>query len=275
VKDLRQRTLSSILFVCLILGPLLLTARVAYAVYSILGAFTLNELLNISKKTGNHPQKGLSLVFYVIGVLGAYQWVFEQGDYNKVFGLLAFGVMLIAIIVEVFRTNQRPLEAIATSLFAPTFVGISFLGLAYFYAWRSDLPSFWLTASVFTLIWVNDAGAYLFGRKIGRRKLFERLSPNKTIEGSLAGLCCALAAAVGLAQIEGMPSLAIMLGFASVIVVSGSLGDLFESRMKRDAGIKDSGVFLPGHGGFFDRFDAMMLAIPIAILFFETFYPKP
>ena len=71
-----------------------------------------------------------------------------------------------------------------------------------------------------------------------------------------------------------MPRWEIMISFSLVCVLSGSLGDLFESRIKRAAGVKDSGVFLPGHGGFFDRFDAMMLAIPTAILFFETILPK-
>ena len=258
----------------LILGPLLLSARIAYSVYAVLGAFTLNELLNMGKKGGTAPQKLSSFSLYAVGVITVYQFLFLGGGYSGSLTLALFSLALLVFFIEIFRTNHRPIEAVAVSIIAPFFIGVSFIGMAYFYAWRSDLPSFWVTASVFTLIWVNDAGAYLFGRKIGKRKLFERLSPNKTIEGSLAGMACALAAAGGLAQIPDMPPLGIMLGFGLVIVIAGSLGDLFESRMKRDAGVKDSGVFLPGHGGFFDRFDAMMLAIPIAILFFELFYPK-
>ena len=217
---------------------------------------------------------GMSMLLYVTMIVGIYQWGF--GYMDKLYGsvLAAGGVLLISWVVETLRTHPKPLENVGTSLYSVIYISASFLGVIYFLAYRDDLPQPWIVVSLFALIWINDSAAYLIGRKIGRTKLAPTLSPKKTIEGSAAGLLFAMLGAYGLSNIPDMPSLAVMLGFGLVCVVSGSLGDLLESRLKRAADIKDSGKFLPGHGGFLDRFDAMMLAIPSSILFFELVLPK-
>ena len=274
MSNLVKRTISSIVFVALILGPLFLTERIAYSVYSLLGFFTLSELLNLTQKTGSSPLKVLGFTTYGILVALVYQWIFHESEHSHLLLLALGAIVLVAFFIEIFRQNPKPFESISAPLTTSLFTALSFLGIAYFYVYRSDLPSPWITISVFALIWINDSAAYLVGRKIGKTKLFERLSPNKTREGSTAGLIFAMLTGYGLSFIEGMPHWVIMIAFSLVCVISGSLGDLFESRIKRAAGVKDSGVFLPGHGGFFDRFDAMMLAIPTAILFFEALLPK-
>jgi phosphatidate cytidylyltransferase len=269
-----KRILSSIVFVILILGPLFLSHKIAFTVYALLGAFTLNELLNLHLKAKGSPQRALSLLSYALLVLICYQWLFQSSESVYIFFLAYVTLVLVIIVREVFRTNPLPFDGISSTVLAPIFVSSSFLGISYFFVWRDDIPQLWITISTFGIIWINDSAAYLLGRKIGRTKLFERLSPNKTVEGSLSGAFFGLIAAVCLSQVAGMPNLAVMAGFGLSLIIGGSLGDLLESRLKRKAGLKDSGKFLPGHGGFFDRFDAMMLAIPIAILYFEIFYPK-
>jgi len=258
----------------MILGPLFLSPKIAYTVYSLFGIFTLNELYTLTKHTGSSPNKTIGLALYLSLVLLVYQFFFEEGVGMAVSWFLIGSIALAALFFEIFRTNDRPAESIGITLASPLYVGISFLGAAYFIAYRDDFPQPLIVISVFSLIWINDVAAYLVGRKIGKNKLFDRLSPNKTIEGSVGGLVFSLLAGIGLSYVEGMPSLPIMAGFSLVCVVSGSLGDLLESRIKRAAGVKDSGMFLPGHGGFFDRFDAMMLAVPTSILFFELALPK-
>ncbi len=274
MSNLVKRILSSIVFVALIIGPLFLSSRIAYSLYALLGIFTLNEVLNLVKKTGSSPLKTISFIFYGVIVALVYEWIFHESDNTHGLILTLVALVLVAFFSEIFRQNKKPLESIATALVTPVFIALSFLGIAYFFVYRIDLPSPWITISVFALIWINDSAAYLIGRKIGKTKLFERLSPNKTREGSFAGLVFSMLAGFGLSYIPGMPHWSIMISFSLVCVLSGSLGDLFESRMKRASGVKDSGIFLPGHGGFFDRFDAMMIAIPTAILFFEAFLPK-
>jgi phosphatidate cytidylyltransferase len=274
VSNLVVRTLSSIAFVVLIIGPLFLDeTRFSFLLYSTLGILTLLEVLKMIRKTGSEPNTIGALVIYLNLVVIGYGLFYELFSVTSFFFILACTVLLISV-VELFRIGSRPFENVSTSIFAPIFTASSFVGITYFLVYRDDLPSILITISLFALIWINDSGAYLIGRSIGRTKLFERLSPNKTWEGSLGGMTCAFLAAIGLSYIDGMPGIPQMLGFAFTCILFGALGDLFESRLKRAAGVKDSGKFLPGHGGFFDRFDAMMFAIPASILYFEAILPK-
>jgi phosphatidate cytidylyltransferase len=275
VSNLVKRTLSSIVFVILIIGPLFyLHERVAYSIYAVFGLLTLNEVFKLTDKTGAKPIKPIGFgVYFTLFFIG-YEILISNHGHLRLYLLIVSTLALTALLLEIFRTDGPPFQNLAITLFAPLYTSISFLGIAYFTIYRDDLPQPWIVISLFSLIWINDSAAYLVGRKLGKHKLIERLSPGKTIEGSLGGVLFAMLAAFGLSFIEGMPNMFVMIGFGAVCVIFGALGDLFESRMKRAAGVKDSGKFLPGHGGFFDRFDAMMFAIPSAILFFEAVLPK-
>ena len=242
--------------------------------YSILGLFTLREIHGLLAKTKTHVLQVASILVYLILVYQFYNLWF-QSTFHSFPILLVLLVSLIVKIRELFNQNDQPFQVVSSTIWSSIFVAVPFLGIAYFMEYRNDLPTEWMTISLFALIWINDSGAYLVGRKIGRTKLFERLSPNKTWEGSIGGLISSLLAGFGLSYVTNMPSSLIMIGFAATCIVFGSLGDLFQSRLKRAANVKDSGKFLPGHGGFFDRFDAMILAVPAAIVYFELVAPKP
>ena len=126
---------------------------------------------------------------------------------------------------------------------------------------------------VFALIagvWVCDTAAYYVGKAIGKHKLLERVSPKKTWEGSIAGFTAVLIFLTGIKYfgfLPAIPSYETVIAIAVIVGVGGQLGDLFESLLKRDAGIKDSGKFLPGHGGVLDRFDALIFAAPMAYIY--------
>ena len=147
-------------------------------------------------------------------------------------------------------------------------VPLALLPLLYFveggYTWVYVL-------ALFVFIWVSDSGAYCFGSLLHKRfpaKLFERVSPNKSWVGSIGGAVLTLAVAALFARWDASLSLIHWLGFALVVVVSGTWGDLVESLLKRQLNIKDSGHVLPGHGGFLDRFDSALLAIPATVIYF-------
>ena len=114
-------------------------------------------------------------------------------------------------------------------------------------------------------IWVNDTLAYLIGSWIGKRKL-SKISPKKTWEGTLGGMILAIVAAGVLAWKLDLP-LMLLMSAAGIITIAGTFGDLLQSKLKRMAGVKDSGSIMPGHGGFLDRFDSMIVAIPFVWLF--------
>ncbi|GAB4381645.1 MAG: phosphatidate cytidylyltransferase [Salibacteraceae bacterium] len=274
MSNLIQRTLSSIAFVALMIGPIFLSGRIAFSIYTLLGGLTLREMLSLLEKAGSEVNKTLAAATYGLAAIGAYLVFFEQGSNLRVVGLSLIVVVILGLVAEVFTHNSKPFERFSTSVLSPLFAASSFLCLPYFFVYRTDLPSTLITLSLFGFIWINDSAAYLAGRKIGKRPLFKRLSPNKTWEGSISGLIASLATGFLIGFSPGTPPAWFMVGFSLVCVIFGSLGDLLESRLKRVAGVKDSGKFLPGHGGFFDRFDAMMLAVPASLIYFEALLPK-
>ena len=133
-----------------------------------------------------------------------------------------------------------------------------------------------LPLSIFIFLWTNDSGAYCCGSLLGRHKLFPRVSPGKSWEGSIGGcvLVLAVAALIGWwannGDIKHQLGMAAWMGLGLVVVVFGTLGDLVESLFKRTLGIKDSGNLLPGHGGMLDRFDSALMAIPAAVIYLYT-----
>ena len=112
------------------------------------------------------------------------------------------------------------------------------------------------------LIWISDSGAYLIGRKLGKTKLFEKHSPKKTWEGFLGAGLFTMAGGFVIYTLENDKDLGFWMLTALIVWIVGTLGDLFESSIKRTFGVKDSGTFLPGHGGFLDRFDSLIMVIP-------------
>ncbi len=174
-------------------------------------------------------------------------------------------------------TESKPALAVSVTLFAAFYTG----GLLAFAVWLRELDSGagWGGAAILfmpiALTWLGDSAAYFVGRAIGRRRLAPNISPNKTWEGAIAGLVTSVGAAVLFVELT-RPSvgwtlpLAHVLALGAVISVGGQLGDLVESRFKRDCGVKDSSALLPGHGGFLDRIDSLLYAFPLAYAYLWT-----
>lgn len=137
--------------------------------------------------------------------------------------------------------------------------------------YKNDAFAKLLIMGIFILIWVNDSFAYIVGKTMGRTKLFPEVSPKKTVEGTVGGYIFALGAAYIMGTQEQIIGPIQWMLLASVIVVTGSLGDLIESKLKRSAGVKDSGAILPGHGGMLDRLDSLVFAAPFAYLTLNIF----
>ena len=162
----------------------------------------------------------------------------------------------------------------AKHVFAYVYGSLFFLSLPcalMLFMYRADLfgamAGPWIIVLVFCFLWVNDIFAYLTGRLLGRHKLFERISPGKTIEGSLGGLVFTMVLTAILSRyVEWLP-LHAAIGMSAIAVVFGTLGDLCESMLKRQAGVKDSGKLIPGHGGILDRFDSVMFSVPFIFVY--------
>ena len=125
--------------------------------------------------------------------------------------------------------------------------------------------------AIFVFIWVNDTAAYFFGSLIGKIKLIEHISPKKSVEGFIAGILFTIIASLIFGRLYAEFSVIFWIGFAVVIALFGTLGDLFESLIKRTSSVKDSGNLIPGHGGILDRIDSLLVAIPAIYIYLTIF----
>lgn len=249
MSELAKRTVFGSLFVIVVIGSILLNYWAFFAVLLltvIIGAKEVGRLM-AKESAGNLavPAMILSTLFFVAGVLL---------DQNYL--VLLIIPVLIPFLIGLFSKNYIFAELASACWTAMFFVALPCLLMMKMYD-----KSFIIM--LFCLIWINDIFAYLTGMAFGKHKLFERISPKKTIEGSMGGLIMTVLAAWLVNHYWlGIFNDWKMMGLAAIVVIFGSLGDLCESMMKRQAGVKDSGNVIPGHGGVLDRFDATFMAVP-------------
>jgi phosphatidate cytidylyltransferase len=186
---------------------------------------------------------------------------FDQRIFRGVIPLL-----IMVPIIELFRNEAHPIQNIGLTFLGIVYICLPFSVLNFMitpFGGSDGLYSSIFLIALFLTIWANDTGAYLLGSWLGKTKMFERISPNKTWEGAIGGAFVAIVVSIVYFHFKGSINLfhAAVLGLLTV--VAGTLGDLTESMVKRNANVKDSGAILPGHGGLFDRFDSMLFAAPI------------
>ena len=173
----------------------------------------------------------------------------------------------VAFIWQLWRHDEQPFASAAASITGVIYLALPTTLMLLLPLIREQRYAN-ILMMIFILTWVNDTGAYLSGMALGRHKLWPRHSPGKTIEGSVGGLLFCVATALFVGPLFDVPFTRIAwLGLALIVAVFGTLGDLVESMLKRSAGLKDSGNIMPGHGGILDRFDSILLIVPIAYLY--------
>ena len=181
-------------------------------------------------------------------------------------------LLLYMMITELYLKHKNPLGNWAFSMMSQLYVALPF-ALLNVLAFHNDPAASSvsynpiLPLSIFVFIWLSDTGAYCVGSVIGKHRLFERISPKKSWEGSIGGAVFSIASSFIFAHYYDFMSVGQWAGLAVVVVIFGTWGDLTESLMKRQLGIKDSGNILPGHGGMLDRFDSALMAIPAAVCY--------
>jgi phosphatidate cytidylyltransferase len=189
--------------------------------------------------------------------------------------MLTLGIILIS---ELYRKKNNPFGNIAFTLLGVAYVALPFSVTNYFVITGGSPIGFegikfypWILFSCFMIIWANDSWAYLGGRWFGKHKLFERISPGKTWEGSIVGGIVALLFSWIMSMFFKEIDLVHWFATGAILIVTSTLGDLVESMLKRSLGVKDSGTMLPGHGGILDRFDGMFISLPVIWAYFTLF----
>lgn len=184
---------------------------------------------------------------------------------NVTFFLVNIPVVILILLRELYAKATTPFQNLSLTFFGIAYVTlpiILFVGIAFLPLGQGIYhPA--IVLGYFIILWASDTGAYAVGSLIGKHKLFERVSPKKTWEGSVGGILAAVVAGYVVSLYEVRISLLDWLIMSAVIAVMGTYGDLLKSLLKRTAGVKDSGTLLPGHGGFLDRFDSLIGSAPV------------
>ena len=277
MKNFVVRTITSVFFVAAIVTSLL-NPRAMALLFSLVTGMTIWEFATL---VNDRPL--ISINRFICTVSGVYLFLAMAGYNSGLTPATVFIPYLVSIIylmiAELYLKAKDPVNNWAYTMFSQLYIALPF-SLLNVLAFRSngyDIQYTYLTPlAVFVFLWINDAGAYICGSLLGRHKLFPRISPGKSWEGSIGGGLLVVVCAVVFALVSESNGFATgynawqWAGLGLTVVIFGTWGDLVESLFKRTLGIKDSGNILPGHGGMLDRFDSSLLAIPAAVIYLFT-----
>lgn len=261
---MKTRAITGFIFAAVVLALILINGYTFTVLFTIIAALCTIEFYKLVKTGDVKPQliSGLLMVLSLITPL-----IFYFLDDKPISNLL-FGVpfVILVVITELYRNHKNPFHNIAYTIFGVIYAAVPF---CFFYAlaFRDGQYSFHYPLGFIIMLWSSDTGAYLFGITLGKHRLFERHSPKKSWEGFAGGLMCSMLAAFILSLYFAELPLIHWLVIGAIIAAAGTLGDLSESMLKRSLSTKDSGSFLPGHGGFLDRFDGLLLAAPLVFVY--------
>ena len=278
MKNLIVRTITGAIFVAAVVASFL-RPEAMVLLFSVVTGLTVWEF------TGLVNERPAVTVNRFISTVAAVYFFFSMTYFcSDLYGGSAKSVVFIPYLVtvvyllvaELYAKQADPINNWAYTMLSQMCIALPFslLNVPAFTATPDGQVRFntLLPLSVFVFLWINDTGAYCVGSLLGRHKLFPRVSPGKSWEGSVGGAVFVLAAAYAVSYyLDGtMLTMPQWLGLGLVVVIFGTWGDLVESLFKRTLGIKDSGSILPGHGGMLDRFDSSLLAIPAAVVYLYT-----
>ncbi|HCA81182.1 MAG TPA: phosphatidate cytidylyltransferase [Bacteroidetes bacterium] len=305
--SLPTRLAVALVAIPLIVGASMFGSYVFFGFVALISGIALYEFYTLAEKKGAYPLKAFGLAAgFVINSAFMYERIqvelfsfFEaRGIRLSMFSQLQFLLVvllvfvLLVLLIELFRTKGSPTLNASTTIFGVTAISLFFgtlISLRELFPYGFPVSKFfqvgfaddmqlamisrwggYTIVSLFATIWICDTAAYFGGLTLGRHRLFEKVSPKKTWEGAIFGFVAALlsmlaARSLVLEYLRIQDALVI----GAIVGVFGQLGDLVESRFKRDAGVKDSSALIPGHGGVYDRFDSLVFVAPIVYLYID------
>lgn len=286
MKNLILRTITGLAFVAVLVGSIVYSPFTFGALFAVVTGLATLEFCNIVNK--NAGVQTNTFICSLSSILLYFAFFAYSCGYANAMLIVPESVFLPYIVTFIYLLvshlyfgRQNALASWAYTMMSQLYVALPFallnciafvpypmgpLGTAYIYMYP---------LAVFLFLWSSDTGAYCVGSLLGKKipyKLFPSISPKKSWVGSVGGTLLALGVAAIVARFE--PSLTVLqwMGFALVVAVFGTWGDLVESQIKRQLGIKDSGNVLPGHGGFLNRFDSSLLAIPASLVYIYSIW---
>ncbi len=281
MKNLITRSITGVIFVAAVVTCFLRPEAMIF-LFALVTGLTVWEYTgivnNLENVAVNRFLATVAAVYFFFGMAG-----FCSGIVPSAVFIPYLLTVIYMFISELYTKAPNPINNWAYTMLSQMYIALPFSMinvLAFRGAGDAVIYNYLLPLSIFIFLWTNDTGAYLSGSLFGKHKLFPRVSPGKSWEGSIGGGILVLAVAAFLGWYEnsgiheGAAELAMSIpqwmGLGLVVVFFGTWGDLVESLFKRTIGIKDSGSILPGHGGMLDRFDSSLMAIPAAVVYIYT-----
>jgi len=268
-SDLRKRVFSALIGVMIIVSSLLIGEWTYFFVFFAIAVFSLWEFYRLVRLQNYLPVRLLGV--FVGGLMFVFSFFIERQHLSANYYFALFPLASLSLVIKLYKkSDQNPFLNIAFFYLGITYVAIPF-ALMNIVVYSSEVYSHEILMGLLFIIWASDTGAYFAGTFFGKRKLFLRISPKKSWEGFIGGALTAIAFAYLISRISTDLMLWEWIIVSIIVVVTGTYGDLVESLFKRSMLIKDSGTSIPGHGGFLDRFDSLILAVPFVVVFLKLF----
>ncbi len=280
MNNLVKRTLSGAVFIAVVISSIMLHPYAYAGVFLVVLVWALLEFYDIITLERVLVNQYIGVLIGIV-LFGA-SFLYAQGDVFTIFNaqieisgkvfLILIPLVVFLFINQLYSEYKNPFRSIAYTLLGVMYIALplSLCNMMVFPYHTQQYVSD-ILLGFFILLWANDTFAYVTGMLFGKNRLFERISPKKSWEGFWGGLICTVALSLLVAQLFPVLSFVNWIVVAVLIVVFGVYGDLIESLLKRNLHIKDSGHFLPGHGGILDRFDSVLVAAPMVFFYLSLF----
>lgn len=267
MKNIVQRTISGVLYLILIIGSLYLGKFAFGIIVLFFSTIALYEFYRLANGSDLTPLMVIGLVVGALLIISAF--LVFSGMCNPVCLSFNLAFILFLFLAGLFSNQQKGIQNLAITLLGIVYVSLPLAFNSYIIFPESYQYEYThhIMLGILMMIWVNDTGAYVIGITIGRHRLFERISPRKSWEGAIGGTLLTVALGLWMKDIMHSLTKTDWLILAGIVSVFGVLGDLFESMLKRNMHVKDSGTVIPGHGGILDRIDSMLFIIPVAYIY--------
>lgn len=271
MSNLVKRSIYGSVYVLVMLGGTIFHPIVFAVVFGVLLFFTQLEFYKLIEQAGYNPSRwtgtisGIIFFFICFGL--------STNLFPKTLAFTSIPIILLLLIFQIFSSKEKTLENGGLNVLGFIYIALPFSLLNYIvHPTINGNTQFypWILVGIYFILWVNDSFAYFVGSAFGKHKMCKKISPLKSWEGLIGGAIFGLV--MGVINAVIFQGLGVMdwIIIATITVTFGTLGDLFESKIKRETGVKDAGNILPGHGGFLDRLDSLLFVIP-AVFFWLIF----
>lgn len=269
-NNITQRIVTAVIGILIIILSVYFSQWTYFTLFLAICILTQLEFYKLTGLDGMLPLKSTGT--FAGGMVYSLSFFIEGNMLESRYYFLMFPVVASIFFIKLYKkSDKKPFTNIAYTLCGIFYVAVPFALLNVIAFCNSGIYSFQIILGILSLFWASDTGAYFAGVKYGKTQLFARVSPKKSWEGSIGGAVTALVTAIMLSYFYQDLTAWQWLIVGSIIVVTGTYGDLVESLFKRSIAIKDSGTKLPGHGGFLDRFDGLLISSHFIMIFLKFF----